>query len=227
MSTITVIGGTGYAGGHIVAEAGRRGHRVVVASRSAKAPATGAPHGVEYLPLDVLDATQLAAAISRSDVVVSALSPRAGLDGALGAVNRQIADLVSRHGARLLVVGGFSSLRREADGPRVIDEGFGPGDVVPDAEVAALISEATQMNAILHDLISRDDELDWTFVSPGMEFGSHVPGERTGAYRLGTDGLVLVDENGRSAIGGADFAAAVLDVIDSDRAHRGHLAVAY
>ena len=35
MSTITVFGGTGYAGRHIVDEAARRGHQVIAVSRSA------------------------------------------------------------------------------------------------------------------------------------------------------------------------------------------------
>lgn len=227
MSSITVIGGTGYAGSHIAAEAQRRGHHVIVASRSAHAPTEPVPDNVEYRAIDALDTAQLSVVIADSDVVVSALSPRAGLDGVIGDVNRKIADLVAQQGTTLLVVGGFSSLRREHGGPRVIDEGFGDNSGVPDDHLAALISEATQMNAILQDLLAREDDLDWAFFSPGMEFGSHVPGEPTGTYRVGTDGLVLTDANGRTAIGAADFALAVLDQLDSPTPHRGHLAVAY
>lgn len=41
MSRITVIGGTGYAGSAIVAEAAARGHEVAVLSRSAPEPPVG------------------------------------------------------------------------------------------------------------------------------------------------------------------------------------------
>ncbi|QCQ15693.1 NAD(P)-dependent oxidoreductase [Microbacterium sp. RG1] len=227
MTTITVFGGTGYAGGHIVAEAARRGHRVIVASRSAQPPAEGALENVEYRAIDVRNDAQVAAAMAEADVVVSALSPRGALDGVLGEVDRTIADLARDKGARLFVVGGFSSLRRSPDSPRVIDEGFGRAEGVPEEMMAALVSEATQMNDILLALLDRDDDLDWVFLSPGMEFGAHVPGDATGRYRVGTDGLVLADENGRTVIGGADFATAVLDEIESDAPRRGHLAIAY
>lgn len=226
MTTITILGGTGFAGRYIAREAAARGHRVIVASRSAADPAEPV-EGVEYRATDVSDEQDLAAAVASADVVVSALSPRGGLDGSLREIDRRVADLAQQQGIPLYQVGGFSSLRRSPDSPRLVDEGMPPVDGIPAEQLAALISEATQMNTILLDLLAREDDLRWTFFSPGMEFGAHVPGEPTGTYRVGTDGLVLVDESGRTAIGGADFATAVLDEIEAAQPRRGHLAIAY
>ncbi|MDF3281052.1 NAD(P)H-binding protein [Gordonia sp. N1V] len=227
MTTIAVVGGTGYAGGFIAAEAARRGHQVIVASRSADRSATAADN-VEYRKVDVLDDQQLAGVVAGADVVISALSPRGELDGKLGDVDRRIADLVGAAGSRLLVVGGYSSLRQEADGPRIIDAGFPPAtEAELDGQLAALINEASQMNAILLDLLDRKDDLNWTFFSPGLEFGAHVPGEATGQYRIGTDGTVLANAAGVSAIGGADFAVALIDEAEAGKYPRAHIAVAY
>lgn len=224
---ITVVGGTGYAGSHIVREAASRGHEVVALSRHAPQDAARV-EGVEYRELDVTSPDALAAAVAGAEVVVSALSPRGGLDGQLVEVDRRLADLVAQAGGRLLVVGGFSSLRREAGGPRVIDEGFGPepGADVP-GDLAALVSEATQMNQVLVGLLGREDDLAWTFFSPGMEFGAHVPGTATGRYRIAAGGTVLADDAGRTVIGGADFATAVVDEADRAAHPRAHVAVAY
>lgn len=225
MSTITVFGGAGYAGRHIVDEAARRGHQVIAVSRSA-GDADGATE-ITWTSADVTDAEAVRAAIAQADVVVSALSPRGGLDGALREADRLIADTAAETGKELFVVGGFSSLRRSADAPRVIDEGFDRPDEVPAEQVEALLREASQMNSILLDLEDRTDDLAWTFLSPGMGFGAHLPGEPTGAYRIGTDGLVLLDADGQTSIGGADFALAVVDLIDDPEAPHGHLAIAY
>lgn len=78
MSTITVFGGTGYAGRHIVDEAARRGHQVIAVSRSAGDADGGAE--ITWTSADVTDAEAVRAAIAKADVVVSALSPRGGLD---------------------------------------------------------------------------------------------------------------------------------------------------
>ncbi|MFD0854941.1 NAD(P)H-binding protein, partial [Actinomadura adrarensis] len=76
MSRITVIGGTGYAGSAIVAEAARRGHRVTSLSRSV--PDTPIPN-VTYVQGDATDEATLRASVEGVDVVVGALAPRGPL----------------------------------------------------------------------------------------------------------------------------------------------------
>src|SRR5580700_5700078 len=78
MSRITVIGGTGYAGSAIVAEAAARGHQVTSLSRSLPdAPISN----VTYVQGDATDEAALSAAIKDSDVVVGAIAPRGPLAG--------------------------------------------------------------------------------------------------------------------------------------------------
>jgi nucleoside-diphosphate-sugar epimerase len=69
MATILVAGGTGFLGSHIVQKLVRRGHRVIVLSRSPR----NLPAGVEGRPGDVRDQASLDAACRGVDVVVGAV----------------------------------------------------------------------------------------------------------------------------------------------------------
>jgi uncharacterized protein len=77
MARITVIGGTGYAGSAIVAEAAARGHQVTALSRSL--PDAPIPD-VTYAQGDATDEATLRAPIQGADVVVGALRPAPGAD---------------------------------------------------------------------------------------------------------------------------------------------------
>ncbi|WP_458933068.1 NAD(P)H-binding protein, partial [Enterococcus faecium] len=68
MTRIAVIGGTGYAGSHIVTEAVRRGHTVVSVARSVPAERV---EGATYIEGTVLDVPGLLAELEGVDVVVS------------------------------------------------------------------------------------------------------------------------------------------------------------
>ena len=70
MASILVIGGTGYAGSHIVSEAVSRGHEVTLVSRNEPAEKID---GVTYRTGDLTEQVPDLAGI---DVVVAALSPR-------------------------------------------------------------------------------------------------------------------------------------------------------
>ncbi len=91
MSRITVLGGTGYAGSAVVAEAAKRGHDVTSVSRSEP---TARIEGVDYVIGSTLDAAILDAVLPGRDVVFSALSPRGDMAGKVeGAVDDLIARL--------------------------------------------------------------------------------------------------------------------------------------
>ncbi|MBP2411751.1 putative NADH-flavin reductase [Arthrobacter stackebrandtii] len=209
MANITVIGGTGYAGSHIVKEAAARGHKITSLSR--KLPATQLD-GVRYLQGDARDA---ASAIDGADVVIGALSPRAGSEGTLVETYKTIAAQTAAAGARLLVVGGFSSLRPAPGAPRFVEA----NDLPP--EFAA---EAAEMNSVLTSLESgAPDGLNWVFMSPAATFGAYQPdGEPRGTYRT-SPGIALLDENGKSTIEGPDFALAVIDEVEKSVPSQGHL----
>lgn len=213
MTRITVLGGTGYAGGHIVREAASRGHDVTSLSRTLPDEQVA---GVSYRTADALDAEALAHVADDADVVVLALSPRGALEGRIEGVAREVAARAQAAGARLGVVGGAGSLLVAEGGPRVVDAGF------PEAFRA----EALSMAQVLEDLRASDDALDWFYVSPAGGFGAFAPGERTGTYRTGGD-VLLVDEKGESFVSGADLALAFVDEIERPAHRRTRFTVAY
>lgn len=212
MTRIAVIGGTGYAGSHIVAEAVSRGHSVVAVSRTAPAEPV---EGAVYIEGTILDVAGLLAQIGEVDVVIQALSPRGDM---VGKVRPATAELFAAlpDGVRLGVVGGAGGSLVAPDGPRLVDAGF------PEEYKA----EALEAIGVLEDLRSSADDKDWFFVHPAAGFGVWAPGERTGSYRDG--GPVLVtDDKGESFISGADLGVAFVDEIETPKHHRENFAVGY
>jgi uncharacterized protein YbjT (DUF2867 family) len=99
VSRITVIGGTGYAGSAIAAEAAARGHQVTALSRSL--PDAPIPN-VTYVQGDASDEATLSAPIAGADVVVGALAPRGPLAGTFRDVYAAIARLADAAGVPCL-----------------------------------------------------------------------------------------------------------------------------
>ena len=215
MSHIVVIGGTGYAGSAIVAEAAARGHEVTAFSRSL--PADRVP-GVDYVRGDATDEAALASVVSGADVVVAALAPRGPLAETFRDVNRTIARLADAEHARLFVVGGFSSLRPAAGAPRFVEDlSHAPAEVHGEILAGAAL--------ILEDLPASPQTLEWVFVSPARQFGSFAPGERLGEYRVGDDVAVTPEDGG--AISGADYAIGFVDLIEHGDHRRAQVNLGY
>ncbi|WP_221583914.1 NAD(P)-dependent oxidoreductase [Microbacterium sp. G2-8] len=213
MTRIAVLGGTGYAGGHIVDAALTKGLDVVSYSRSAP----DAPReGVEYRQADVTDAGVAAQIAADVDVIVSTLAPRGDMLGAVRPATAQLATAAAAAGTRLGVVGGAGSLFVAEGGQKVIDTDGFPDEVKP---------EAREAEAVLEDLRAADEALDWFFLSPAAGFGSYAPGEATGTYRMGGD-VLLTDDDGNSFISGADFGLAVIDEVVSPAHRRARFTVA-
>lgn len=61
------------------------------------------------------------------------------------------------------------------------------------------------------DELRRRTDVRWTFISPAADF--QADGERTGAYLLGGEELILND-TGESIISYADYATAMVDEIE-------------
>ena len=210
MARITVLGGTGYAGAAVVAEARKRGHEVTSVSRSApEAPVDG----VDHVEGSVLDPEVLDRVLEGRDVVVSALSPRGDMAGRLEGV---VSDLVARltgTPTRLGYVGGASSLLTEEGGPRLWDVSK---DHLP-AEVRPEVETGMDTFALLQ---ASPEGLDWFYVSPPEEFGSWLGTPSTGSYTLGGD-VLLRAADGTSTISADDLALAIVDEIETPAHHRG------
>ena len=211
MSRITVIGGTGYAGSAIVAEAAARGHQVTALSRSL--PAAPVPE-VTYLRGDATDEATLRAPVQGADVVVGALAPRGPLAGTFRDVYRTIARLADAASVPLFIVGGYSSLRPAPGADRfVTDLGHIPAELHHEIRTGAAL--------IIEDLPATPATLDWVFVSPALRFGARMPGERLGRYRLG--GEVAVQPQDGGAISAPDYALGFVDLIEKGDHHRAQV----
>lgn len=212
MTRIAVVGGTGYAGSHIVAEGVRRGHTVVSIARTV---ASDRIEGATYVEGTLLDVPSLATELQSVDVVVISVPARGEM---LGKVRPAVAELVSAlpETVRVGVIGGAGGSLVAPGGPRLIDSGL-PEEFKPEAQEAI---------DVLEDLRETPESRDWFFVHPAGGFGSWAPGERTGSYRDGGDVLV-VGEDGESFISGADLAVAVLDEIETPKHSRERFTVGY
>ncbi|KZE91627.1 NAD(P)-dependent oxidoreductase [Microbacterium sp. TNHR37B] len=212
MATIAVLGGTGYAGRHIVAEAVHRGHSVLSVARTA--PAERVP-GATYVEGTLLDVPALAKELTGVDVVVSAVAPRGEMEGQVRP-NLEALFSVLPDDVRVGVIGGAGGSLVAPGGPRVVDSGF------PDEFKA----EALEAIGVLEDLQAEQTGRDWFYVHPAGGFGAWNPGERTGQYRDGGE-VIVTDDEGESFISGADLAVAVLDEIEKPRHHRERFTVGY
>lgn len=208
MARITVLGGNGYAGSGVVAEAQGRGHEVTAVSRTEPALPVS---GVDYVRGSALDPSVLDAVTAGRDAVIVALSPRGDMAGKVEGV---VEDLIARLAGtttRLGYIGGASSLQVEEGGPRLWDVSHDqlPADVKPEIE--------TGMNAF--ELLKASPEtLDWFYVSPPADFGSWFATPSKGTYVLGGD-VLLRDAEGKSTISAADLALAIVDELETP-AHR-------
>lgn len=214
MTRIHVLGGTGYAGRHVVAEAAARGHQVTSYSRSA--PKESVP-GVDYVAAPVQEDATLEAVVRDADVLVVALAPRGELEGRVRGVVADLADRAESARVRLGVLGGAGSLHVSPGGPLLSSLPDFPAEIRPEAE---------EMGQVLDDLRRDRRELDWFYVSPSPGFGPWAEGQHTGRFRIGDD-VVLNDENGESTISGADYAHAIVDEIDTPTHRRTRFTVGY
>ena len=200
---IALIGATGNVGSRILAELVRRGHQVLALVRNPeKVPVKSS---VTAKQVDANDLKSLPALLAGVDAVISAVKFKDTDTAGLIQAVRQAG--VKRY----IVVGGAGSLfiapnLREADGPNF------PPHVRPEALKGADFLEQL-----------RASDLDWTFLSPSRIL---FAGERTGAFRLGTDDL-LIDAAGKSSISFEDYAAALVDELEKPQHLRRRFTVGY
>ena len=213
MTRIAVIGGTGYAGRNIVAEAVTRGHTVVSVARSVPAERV---EGATYVEGTILDVPGLVAELEGVEVVVSTIPARGDM---VGKVRPGVEELVGELPAnvRVGIIGGAGGSLVAPGGPRVVDLDSFTEEYKP---------EALEAIGILEDLQATAAARDWFYVHPAGGFGVWNPGERTGTYRDGGD-VIVTDAEGESYISGPDLAVAVVDEIESPKHSRERFTVGY
>lgn len=214
MTRIHVFGGTGYAGGNIVALAASRGHETTSVSRSLPVHRC---EGVDYTTGSILDGQVRARTLAHCDVVVVAVAPFGDMAGSLEPGVEALAADADRAAVRIGVVGGVGSLLMSAAGPRLVDAPGFP---------AAIRTASLEMAAVLDGLRGAPTSLDWFCLCPPTGFRKHAPGQVRGSYRVGGD-VLLTDDEGTSFIGGVDFGAAVVDEIERPAHRRACFTVAY
>lgn len=210
---VAIIGATGFVGSALLKEAVARGHEVTaLVSDPSKVPASS---HVRAVPGDVLVQAELAGKLKGHDAVISAFSGHAQTD-VLGYYLKGIRSIVAAvkqaDVPRLLLVGGAGGLE-VAPGVQLIDTPEFPAEWKGTAEGAR--------QAL--DLLRQERDLDWTVLAPSAHL---EPGERTGAFRLGTDAL-LVDAEGQSRVSLADYAAAMIDELEQPAHSRTRFTVGY
>ena len=181
----------------------------------ARDPADAAPRqNLEVLAGSVYDSEFVAKAVQGADAVVIAIRSLQADGLELAEAVPQLLTAAAEAGARLGVVGGAASLYVAEGGPLVIDAGFPEGYR---AEAHARVLDA---------LRNADTPVDWFYVSPPGNFGSHNPGIKTGRFRLGTD-VLLVTGGGRTEISGPDFAIALANEIEKPAHHQARFTLGY
>lgn len=210
---IALIGASGFIGSALLDEALARGHEVkALVTRPER---LAARDGLSVEKSDVMETSELTEQLHGADVVLSAFSGHAQEDVYGYYVQGFDAILAATRAAgvpRLLVVGGAASLE-VAPGELLLDTPDFPAEYRATAEGA---------KAALERLRGQQAQA-WTMLSPAAEI---FPGERTGEFRLGGDGL-LGDAEGRSRISVQDYAVAMLDELETPRHPNRRFSVAY
>lgn len=202
---IALIGATGFTGTAVLNEALNRGYLVTAIARN--------PEKIilknERLTLkaaDINNVAGLAEVLKGHDAIVSAFnaswtSPNMYNDFIKGSEDIQRA--VKQSGVkRLIVIGGAGSLEIGA-GVQLVDTPEFPADWKTGATAAR-----DYLN-----ILRRETELDWTFLSPAINLNS---GTRTGKFRLGKDNPVF-DEQQQSEISVEDLAVALVDELEKNQ----------
>ena len=160
MARITVLGGSGYTGSAVVAEAARRGHEVTSVSRSTP---DASVEGIDHVAGDARDAQTLSSEVE--DVL------------------ERLLDEVAGSATRVGYVGGASSLQLEEGGRTLWDVSHEnlPAEVKPEIETGL---------RTLDILKQSPESVDWFYVSPPSDFGAWFDTPSRGSYVLGGDVLL-------------------------------------
>lgn len=216
---VALIGATGFAGSAILDELINRGHKVTAIVRNPDKLTNGSAN-LTAVKCDATNPDELAKVVKGVDVVISAYNPGWANPNMYEDTLRNyplILEGVKKSGVgRLLIVGGAGTLFVKP-GLRLVDTG-----TLPDAWIPGVKS----LGEFYLNTLTKEDAIDWVFLSPAANLGDLQKGVRTGKYRVGKDDL-LVDEKGNSFISVEDYAVAMVDELEKPAHHKERFTVAY
>ncbi len=207
---IALIGATGFVGSAILKEALSRDHQVTAILRHPEKLTVKDPD-LMVVKGDIMDTERLAFLLKGHDIVISAYNPgwtNPDIYNEFLKGSQSVQQAVKKSGVkRYLVMGGAGSLFI-APGKQLVDT----------REFPEIFKGGASAARDYLNTLKKEDQLEWTFLSPAIEMNPALPHKRTGRYRVGADEPVF-DDNKKSAISVEDVAVAAMDEAE----HPGHI----
>lgn len=200
---LIVFGATGDVGRKITEEALARGHSVTAVARNTQ-PLARIQGQIERVDADLLaNAERAGELITGHDAAISALRPPEAQEPLLLELTQAVLDGAAANDVPVFVTGGAATLK--------LPEGRGQTLLSAPGVLPAAVRPIAEACAAQVELLDATEEPAWFHLLPPAML---VEGPRTGIYDWGTDTLVT-DADGNSQISYADFAAAMLDLVES------------
>lgn len=216
---IAIIGASGRLGSAVAREALARGHSVTAISPKASDFDGEHAHGLEKatpVVADLSDPASIVRAIAGHDAVVAAVR---GKDKGLGqhflhdAAHTLLAVLPKAGVSRLIFLGGGASLL-DPTGHPVSEAPWFPAEFREDARDHA--------NALAL-FRAADTPVEWSYSSPSVV--DFVDGPNTGVHRAEARDTMFTDLNPQSQLTTGNYAAAIVDALESGSFIRQRFAV--
>ena len=215
---IALIGASGLVGSAVLEEALNRGHEVTAIVREPQKIKLQSDK-LTAVKADINNTEEAVALLQNHDVIVSAFSVSPAseniyADSVTGyhAVQKAAKEAGAR---RFFVVIGAGSLYIQP-GVQLIDT-----PQFPEAYKAGASAARDYFTEL-----KKETDLNWTALSPAIEFHPGIPHQRIGHYRTGTDSPVF-DAAGRSTISAEDLAVAIVDELEHPKFIKQRFTVAY
>jgi putative NADH-flavin reductase len=215
---IALIGATGFVGSAILKEALSRGIRITAILRHPEKLSV-TDENLQAVRGDVEDTEKLAELLKGNDAVVSAYNPgwsNPDIYNEFLKGSQSIQAAVRKSGIKRLITVGGAGSSYIAPNLQLIDTPEFPAEWK-----AGALAARDYLN-----ILKKEDQLDWTFVTPAIEMHRGTSGTRKGVYRTGLENPVF-DENKRSVISVEDLAVAIVDELEKPRHIRQRFTVAY
>ncbi|MBT1703238.1 NAD(P)-dependent oxidoreductase [Chryseosolibacter indicus] len=215
---VAIIGASGFVGTALLKEAVSRGYDITAIVRHPE-KITVKDSKLTVKKGDAMDAQNIAELVKGHDAVISTYNagwdnPNIYNDFLAGA--QAIQEGTKAAGVkRFLFVGGGGSLE-VAPGVQLVDTPKFPAEYK-----AGALAARDYLN-----ILKKEKDLDWTFLSPAILMHQGIKDGRTGKYRLGTDQPVF-DEKGESRISAEDLCVALLDELEKGQFIKKRFTVAY